>query len=105
LDQTFTTGSDHDSNNQRDFPISELSRRFNRTSNGGVSEDERWAIPNILRVTSQSYPTFDQAAIFTAMTETVKVLNTEFNAAWAANNTLKPTLLFAYEQRARSVSL
>jgi hypothetical protein len=39
------------------------------------------------------------------MTETVKVLNTQFDSGWAADNTLKPTIMVAYEQQSRALGL
>ena len=38
------------------------------------------------------------------MTDTVQAL-THFDTKWAANNALKPTIAFAYEQASRSVGL
>jgi hypothetical protein len=108
LDNSFLGARDQDSNGVRDVDINEIARRFNHTTNGAVSPTERWGMENeldILRVERRDYATFDQASMFTAMTDTVKVLNTQFNAAWTADNSIKPTLLFAYEQQARALSL
>lgn len=108
LDQSFLAARDQDNNNVRDVDIKEIARRFDHQTNGGVSPTERWGMEgdlNILRVERHDYATFDQASIFTAMTDTVKVLNTQFNSAWTADNTIKPTLLFAYEQQSRALSL
>jgi len=50
LDETFLSGADRNLDGQADLTVDELARRFDRLSNGGVSEDERWGIDNILRV-------------------------------------------------------
>lgn len=105
LDNAFLTGRDQDNNGVRDLPINELARRFNRTTNSGVSETERWAVPNILRVEHKQYPTFDQALSATAMTETVRILNSHFASPWSADKTIKPLLMYAQEMNARTVAL
>ena len=105
LDQIFLTGRDQDSNGQRDLTIPEISRRFNRTTNSAVSPTERWEIPNVLRVETKSYPTFDEALMSTAMTETLRTLNSSFTAFWQQDQSLKPMLLFAHEARYRAQGL
>lgn len=105
LNESFLTGRDQDNNGQRDVDLSEIVRRFDRNQNGGVGERDRWAIPNTLQVERQNYPIYDQAIMFTAMTETVRVLNSNFAPHWQADNALKPLLLFADEQQYRSFSL
>jgi hypothetical protein len=105
LDQSFLTGRDQDNNGQRDLTISEISRRFNRTTNSAVSPTERWEILNVLRVGTKSYPTFDEALMSTAMTETVRTLNSTFGAFWQQDQSLKPMLLFAHEARYRAQGL
>lgn len=111
LDHSFLAGRDAAPNglpnNQRDVDIDEIARRFDRDGNSGVSSDERWGLDgalNILQVERYNYATFDQATIFTAMTDTVQAL-THFDTAWNTNNALKPTIAFAYEQQSRSVGL
>ena len=109
LDSTFLGGRDADHNGQRDITVSEIARRFDRTANSAISTSERWGMDstafNILKVVRRDYATFDQAVIFTAMTETTSLLNNQFNASWTADNTIKPTLMFAYEQQSRALSL
>lgn len=105
LDNAFLSGRDQDNNGQRDVDLAEVVRRFDRLGNAAVSEDERWAIPNYLRVERKVYPTFDQALITTTMTETTRILSTQFNPRWASDNSIKPLLLFAQEDRARAVGL
>ena len=109
LDQSFLSARDADNNGVRDVDINEIARRFERTSNSGVSSEQRWGLDapatNILKVERHDYPSFDQAAIFTAMTDTVGILNSKFNAAWASDNTLKPTIAYAYETQSRAMGL
>ncbi|HBY97300.1 MAG TPA: hypothetical protein DEP84_25735, partial [Chloroflexi bacterium] len=105
LENTFTSARDQDNNGQRDVDLAEIVRRFDHLGNSGVTEQERWAIPNILRVERQDYATFDQAAISTAMTETKRILSNTFDAPWAGDNTIKPLLLYASQQRFRALSL
>lgn len=105
LDNAFLSGRDQDNNGQRDVDLSEIVRRFDRLGNAAVSEDQRWAIPNYLRVERNDYPSFDQALITTTMTETARILSSQFNSRWAADNSIKPLLLFAQEDRARAVGL
>jgi hypothetical protein len=105
LDTAFLSGRDQDNDGKRDLDLGEIGRRFDRTSNAAASEDQRWAIPNYLRVERKDYPTFDQALITTTMTETARILNAQFRPAWTADSTVKPLLLFAQEDRARAVGL
>jgi hypothetical protein len=105
LDNSFLAARDQDGNGQRDVDLAEIVRRFDRITNAGVSEDERWAIPNILRAERQNYTTLDQALSSTTMTETVRILNSKFAPSWASDNTIKPVLMYAQEARARAISL
>ncbi|MCE7981159.1 MAG: hypothetical protein DYG89_08210, partial [Caldilinea sp. CFX5] len=108
LDSAFLRGRDQDGNSIRDVDVAEIARRFDRTRNSGVPSAQTWGIAgarNILRVETHGYDTFEQATMFTAMTETVSLLNRQFNSAWTADNSLKPTILYAYEQQSRDVGL
>lgn len=108
LDSSFLAGRDSDSNNARDVDIDEIARRFDRAGNSGVSGTQRWGLDgaqNILNVERSDYPLFDQATVFTAMTETKRILDSKFNAAWTADNTVIPTILYAYERVVRPLSL
>ncbi len=108
LDSSFLAGRDADGNGQRDVTIDEIARRFDHTGNSAVSSDERWGLDNernVLKVERHDYATFDQATMFMAMTDTVKLLATQFNAVWANDNSIKPTIAYAYEQLSRSVGL
>lgn len=108
LEQSFLAGRDEDGNGVRDVDLSQIVRRFDRTGNAAVDEDDRWAIPNILRVERQDYDTFDQAMIFTAMTTTKQILTSAFNSAWMDDNSenkIMPLLTYAHETRARGLGL
>lgn len=109
LDESFLAGRDADNNGVRDVDLNEIARRFDHTTNGSVSATERWGLDtpalNILRVERHQYPMFDQATMFTAMTDTLGVLNGQFNSKWNTDNTLKPTIAYVYEQKSRSLGL
>jgi hypothetical protein len=108
LDNVFLGGRDADNDNARDITINEIARRFDSTANGAVPADARWGLDgnlNILRVLTRTYSSFDQASIFTAMTETTQLLTSAFDASWNADNTLKPTVMFAYENQSRALGL
>ncbi len=108
LNESFLAGRDQDNNGQRDVTVDDLFDRFDYTQNGGLSSDQRWGLDgaqNNLRVETYDYATFDQATIFTAMTSTVQLLTSQFDARWATDNALKPTVAYAYEQQSRSLGL
>lgn len=105
LDNAFLSARDQDGDGRRDIDLAEVVRRFDRTANAGVAEDQRWAIPNILRVERKDYPTFDSALSSTTMTETVRILNGVFGARVASDRTIRPLLMYAQEVRSRSVGL
>lgn len=105
LDSSFLGG--RSSNGSRDLDLAEIARRFDRGANNGVSEEQRWGLFNTLRVTTRSYPTYDEAVMTTAMTTTKELLSTTFSPYWSASDTrpIKPLLLFAREDSFRSQSL
>ena len=105
LDSTFLNGRDADNNSVRDIDINEIVRRFDRTQNSGVPANQRWSVPNTLRVEKKDYAFYDQALMTTAMSETVRILNEKFASSWQADNGIMPYLLFASEQRSRTVTL
>lgn len=108
FNESFLAGRDQDNNGQRDVTINNIFARFDHTQNDALTSDQRWGLDgaqNNLRVERYDYATFDQATVFTAMTNTVQLLTSQFDAHWAANNTLKPTLAYAYEQQSRSLGL
>ena len=108
LDNSFLAGRDQDNDGVRDVDINTIASRFDHTRNSGVSSDLRWGLDgdlNNMRVERHDYPTFDEATGNTVMTDTLGVLNTRFNTSWSADKTLKPTLMFAYEQQSRALGL
>lgn len=107
LDAAFIGARYEDGSNQRSITIGEIARRFNRTTNTSIpdSNDLRWGIPNILRVETQTYKTFDEAIATTAMTETQRILTNQFSPRWKNDKEIKPLLLFAQEIRSRQLSL
>ncbi|MEZ4664134.1 MAG: LamG-like jellyroll fold domain-containing protein [Caldilineaceae bacterium] len=114
LDSTFLAGADCDSvdgngacvgNDQRDITVAEIARRFEHTTNGGVSATARWNLPNVLRVDRQTYASSDIGLLTTAVTETVRILEETYTPAWSASQPITPTIMLAYEDTARSVNL
>ena len=55
LDATFLAARDADRDGQRDLTIDEVYRRFDHIANAGIPDAQRWNIPDILRVESQTY--------------------------------------------------
>ena len=103
LDHHFLIGRDENTDGVRDLKVSDLASRFDRDNN--PSETQRFAVPNLLQVTTNSYTTGDEATAATAMTETNKILNTVFKPVVTADNAVKPLLLFAEENSLRVVGL
>ncbi len=103
LDEHFLKPRDTDNNTVRDLALSNFPARFDRDNN--PSEAQRFGIPNILQVVSNSYPTSDEAAMTTAMTTTTTILESAFKASVQADNAIKPLLLFVTEQKLRAVGL
>lgn len=103
LDHHFVLGRDDNGDGRRDLTLDDMATRFDRDNN--PSEAQRMDVPNILQVEKQSYPTLNQAVAFTAMTETVKILNNVFKPLVTADRTRKPLLLFAQENTMRALTL
>ncbi|MEZ4714933.1 MAG: hypothetical protein R2851_02405 [Caldilineaceae bacterium] len=114
LDNTFLAGADCDSvdgagdcvgDGDLDMDTAEIERRFNHTTNAGVSADERWNLPNVLDVDRRTYESIDLAMADTTITQTVGVLDTTFTPAWSPSAPITPTIMIAYEQTYRSLNL
>ena len=115
LDTTFLGGRDCDraddngiciGNGQRDITLTELRRRFDRTSNAGVPNDQRWGLPNNFRVDPPlTYLHRDEALLSTAMTTTKALLNQVFTPRWSSAQPITPTVLFVREERYRAANL
>lgn len=94
---------------QRDWVVSrtspastsrELGEVFDYTRNGGATAIAPWDIPNLLRVDTATYTTRDAALVTTAMTRSLSVLN-----VFTTSLPITPTLMFAREERARTLNL
>ncbi|MDX1413779.1 MAG: LamG-like jellyroll fold domain-containing protein [Candidatus Promineifilaceae bacterium] len=114
LDYSFLAGRDCDSvdntgacvgDGQLDITAAEITRRFNHETNSGVSDEERWGLPNVLDVVQNEYEAFDLASYDTSVTQTVKILNDQFTSAWSAADPITPTLMFAYQEQYRSLNM
>ncbi|NCC30771.1 MAG: hypothetical protein EOM24_01960, partial [Chloroflexia bacterium] len=107
LDHAFLGGRDQDGDSQRDVTLDEIKARFDRDGNSGVSEEQRWSLPNVLKVETASYATLDEAVATTAITTTSALLEQVFSPHWSASAAvpIMPLLLFAREDQFRSNSL
>jgi hypothetical protein len=102
LDHHLVVGRDENNDGQRDLKVSDLAARFDRDNH--PSEAQRFAVPDILQVEAQRYPTLDQALATTTMTTTKQILN-KFTSAVTSDPTIKPLLFFAQESRSRTLGL
>jgi hypothetical protein len=110
LDRTFLSSRDCDTltaegvcqgNGQRDMTIGEIVRRFDHTSNSAVSAEQRWNVPNTLRVQTKRYNHVDAALMNIAGGDTVNlVLKTMPNGA-----DMVSTVMFAREEQFRALNL
>lgn len=107
LDNTYLSPRMRAGTQERDITIPELVRRFNHTTNSSVSEEERWGIPNILRVETPDapYETLDMATMDIATDKTRSILNRVFASRWNQDRTLMPLLMYTIENTRRTVSL
>ena len=105
LDHHFAIARDDNRDGQRDLTVDSIAQRFDRTTNGAVSEADRFGVPNVLRVVKNSYPLLDQALASTAMTETKKLLDSAFTASVTADAGVKPLIMFAQESSSRLLTL
>jgi len=116
LDNAFVGGRDCDTldangactggNGHRDITIPEIHRRFNRSTNGSVSADQRWGLDNVFAVDAQSNYATLEAAIRDATTRRSQaVLETAFSPlAVQGSSPITPTLLYAYGTSYRGVN-
>jgi hypothetical protein len=87
---------------QRDITIPVIKQRWDRLSNSGVTDGQRWGIPaNRLRVETHSYAHEDEATMVGGGTHAPAILNTHFTGTGAT----KPSLLFVRESRFRATNL
>ncbi|MEZ4615834.1 MAG: hypothetical protein R2867_10065 [Caldilineaceae bacterium] len=105
LDNAFLSGRDADPDGLRDVDLAEVVRRFDRVTNGAVTEDERWALPIRCVWKAQAIPRLARMSLTTAMTETKRILATTFTTPWQADPTIQPLILYATEARTRALGL
>ncbi len=105
LDHSFLAGR-LGSNNQRDFPVTEIRRRFDHTINSSVPiTPTRFGITdNILLVKEFEYPHIDLAYQQITMTETKKILDV-YTSYWSVSQPITPTIMFAHEEYYRPLNL
>ncbi|HRI56354.1 MAG TPA: hypothetical protein PK170_04575, partial [Anaerolineae bacterium] len=82
-----------------------IAGRLDRLQNGGISDVQRWGLPNVLRVVNKSYSHRDEAYGQLATVDTPALLNSVFTPFWSAANPISPSLLFAREERFRALNL
>ncbi|MEZ4560620.1 MAG: hypothetical protein R2854_30000 [Caldilineaceae bacterium] len=114
LDVTFMAARDCDTtdsngdcvgNGQRDITVAEIDRRFNAATNAGVSEEERWALPNVLGVDRHTYDSGDLALFDTTITQTVGLLDEVYTGVWTESEPITPTLMYVSEDSYRALNL
>jgi len=88
-----------------DLTPQEIERRFNHTTNGSVSEEQRWGIPNIMRAQHFTYPHIDAFATAMIGTETKKVLDETFTSYAQSDSQLYPTLMYVHTETYRSLNM
>jgi hypothetical protein len=103
LSEHFLKARDANNDGVRDLNVSDLPARFDRDNNPSAAQ--RFEIPNILQVVTNSYTTADEATMTTAMTTTRNILDTAFKTSVQADNAIKPLLLFVSENNLRAVGL
>lgn len=81
-----------------------IASRFDRTQNGGITDTQRWNIPNILRVVTKSYAHRDLGLVNIGSVEGKAVLDTNFTSRWSASNPITPTLMYAFEDNYRALN-
>ncbi len=89
---------------QRDPTASDLYARLNHSTNG-TDPALRWEIPDILGVQLDSYDHSDEMMITTAATTTLAILDGHFTSYWSVTEPITPTIMFASENRTRSINL
>ncbi|MEI2688379.1 MAG: hypothetical protein V9H69_01160 [Anaerolineae bacterium] len=70
-----------------------------------MTDDQRWGLPNVLRVINKSYSHRDEALGKLATIDAQDLLATFFSSHWSPGNPITPSLLFAREERFRSLNL
>ncbi len=96
LEESFLKAPNRAAIGESDLTVDEIHRRFNHSTNTarGVTEQERWTLPNIMGVTYAEYPHQDKAVAMVTMTRTHDLLRDTFDAKWASAP-VTPTLMYA----------
>ncbi len=87
-------------NGQRDITIDTIVNRWDRTTNAGITEEQRWGIGNYLRAEKHTYATQDEATMIGGGAHATAILDIAFKNSQVA----VPTLLFVQESRLRSLN-
>lgn len=82
-----------------------IADRFDRTQNGSYTDDERWGIPNTLRVVTKTYNNRDRAVVEIGSAEAKNILDAQFTPHWSAGAPITPTILYASEDNFRAIAL
>ncbi|MBN2446516.1 MAG: hypothetical protein JXO22_07320, partial [Phycisphaerae bacterium] len=110
LEQTFLAAADCDTvvneecqgDGVPDFTLSEIQRRFDHATNSGVSDEERWNLPNVLSVRTFTYAHTDEALVDMVAVQNPAILADAFGSGATSPH---PTLMTLTTQRSRSVNL
>ncbi|MDX1417341.1 MAG: hypothetical protein R3293_24255, partial [Candidatus Promineifilaceae bacterium] len=92
-------------NATRDMTVDEIYRRFNHATNSGVSDTERWNLPNVLTVVKNEYDSLDLGLLDLTTVQTEKILDDHFTSAWSAGSPISPTIMVTYEEVYRDLNL
>ena len=105
LDQRFLAASD-DGNGGLDYEVTTetLGPDYDRHANGRGTDTAPHSLPNVFRVETAGYASFDRAVQATATTQTPRILSERFDAHWTGPDSLRPLLLTAYTRRTRTAS-
>lgn len=98
LDHSFLAARDSDGDGKRDVTVNHIGQTLHTLVNA-------WEIPATLRAEHAHYSTLDHAFVTMAMTTTANLLASRFDPVWAADSTVMPTMLYAYETTTRGLGL
>ncbi|MCB8990047.1 MAG: hypothetical protein H6665_05455 [Ardenticatenaceae bacterium] len=107
LDETFLRNRDCDfvdndgecvGDGERDITIDEIYNRWNHPTNSGITENQRWGIPDELRVETYAFAHDDQALFEAGGEIAPQILTAHFP------ETATPNLLFAQENWFRAIN-
>lgn len=106
LDHTFLAGRVDPKTGERDFPVTEIRRRFDHSINSTVPiSPTRFNISdNILLVNPYQYADIDLAYTDITITQTKSILDV-YTPFWSVTEPITPTILFAHEEYYRPLNL